>query len=65
MLHEWITTWFHWVADWGYLGVFFLMALESSIFFFFSKVFMQIFVFYHFHLNSLCHPRLIGRLKVK
>jgi len=32
MLHEWITTWFHWVEQWGYAGVFILMAMESSIF---------------------------------
>lgn len=31
MLHEWMTTWFHWVESWGYAGVFFMMALESSI----------------------------------
>lgn len=31
MLHEWITTWFHWVEQWGYAGVFLLMAAESSI----------------------------------
>ena len=27
-----ITAWFHWVHDWGYLGVIVLMAMESSIF---------------------------------
>ncbi len=32
MLHEWLATWFHWVEQWGYLGIFALMAMESSIF---------------------------------
>lgn len=32
MLHEWITTWFHWVEHWGYGGIILLMAMESSIF---------------------------------
>ena len=32
MLHQLINTWFHWVQDWGYLGVILLMAMESSIF---------------------------------
>ena len=31
MLHELITIWFGWVENWGYTGVFFLMAMESSI----------------------------------
>jgi membrane protein DedA with SNARE-associated domain len=32
MLHDLLTTWFHWVESWGYWGVFILMAMESSIF---------------------------------
>ena len=31
MLHALITTWFHWLEAWGLVGVFLLMALESSI----------------------------------
>jgi membrane protein DedA with SNARE-associated domain len=31
MLHDLIVTWFHWVEQGGYLGVFLLMAAESSI----------------------------------
>lgn len=32
LMHDLLKTWFHWVENWGYWGVFFLMALESSIF---------------------------------
>ena len=32
MFHSLIEVWFHWVHDWGYLGVILLMAMESSIF---------------------------------
>lgn len=32
MLQDWIQTWFHWIELYGYLGVFVLMAMESSIF---------------------------------
>jgi membrane protein DedA with SNARE-associated domain len=31
MMHQLIATWFGWVRDWHYLGVFLLMAMESSI----------------------------------
>lgn len=31
MMHEWLVSWFNFVRDWGYMGVFLLMALESSI----------------------------------
>ncbi len=30
-MHQLIMTWFGWVRDWQYLGVFLLMAMESSI----------------------------------
>ncbi|MDP2310046.1 MAG: DedA family protein [Pseudomonadota bacterium] len=31
MLHELMRTWFEFVEEWGYLGVFVMMALESTI----------------------------------
>ncbi|HEY2516470.1 MAG TPA: DedA family protein [Polyangiaceae bacterium] len=31
MMHQFIAMWFGWVRDWHYLGVFLLMAMESSI----------------------------------
>jgi membrane protein DedA with SNARE-associated domain len=31
MMHELMTTWFGWVRDWHYLGIFLLMAMESSV----------------------------------
>jgi len=31
MFHDLIRIWFGWVESWGYWGVFFLMAMESSI----------------------------------
>jgi membrane protein DedA with SNARE-associated domain len=31
MLHELIRVWFGWVEHWGYLGVFVLMAMESTV----------------------------------
>src|SRR3954451_13678007 len=31
MFHEMLKIWFQWVEQWGYTGVFVLMAMESSI----------------------------------
>lgn len=31
MVLELVTTWFHWLEQWGYAGVFILMAMESTI----------------------------------
>jgi membrane protein DedA with SNARE-associated domain len=31
MFHELLRIWFHWVEEWGYLGIFILMVLESSV----------------------------------
>jgi membrane protein DedA with SNARE-associated domain len=30
-MHDWVTVWFQWVHDWGYPGIVFLMALESTV----------------------------------
>lgn len=32
LMHNFIVIWFGWVAKWGYLGVFLLMAMESAVF---------------------------------
>jgi len=31
-MHQLLEIWFHWVLNWGYLGIIVLMAMESSIF---------------------------------
>lgn len=31
LMHDFIVLWFHWLHDWGYLGIVALMAMESSI----------------------------------
>lgn len=31
-MQNWVGVWFQWVHDWGYPGIIFLMALESSVF---------------------------------
>ncbi|MGI9088332.1 MAG: DedA family protein [Chthoniobacterales bacterium] len=30
-MHHFLEIWFHWVLNWGYLGIILLMAMESSI----------------------------------
>src|SRR2546425_9841383 len=30
-MQQWVTVWFQWVHDWGYLGIVMLMAMESSV----------------------------------